>query len=94
VGRRLQLQAVFLGMPGVSPWRLRDLIASGKLRSVRMGARGLHRMQIEEVERLIGASLWRAPRPREASVSTAATGTVDKVSHSCGDSSHVHLGPL
>ena len=38
---------------GVSPARVRELVASGELRSVRLGTQGWHRVPADEVERLI-----------------------------------------
>lgn len=38
---------------GVTPWRVRELVASGDLPSVRLGAHGWHRFRLEDVERLI-----------------------------------------
>jgi excisionase family DNA binding protein len=40
-------------MLGVTPWRVRELVASGDLPSVRFGTRGWHRFRLEDVERLI-----------------------------------------
>lgn len=37
----------------VSPARVRELVASGELPSVRLGAHGWHRFREEDVERLI-----------------------------------------
>jgi excisionase family DNA binding protein len=38
---------------GVSPARVRELVASGQLPSVRLGDQGWHRFRAEDVERLI-----------------------------------------
>lgn len=38
---------------GVSPARVRDLVAEEKLASVRLGEQGWHRFRAEDVERLI-----------------------------------------
>ena len=38
---------------GVRPARVRELIATGQLRSVRFGVNGWHRVPADEVERLI-----------------------------------------
>jgi excisionase family DNA binding protein len=38
---------------GVDPSRVRELVASGDLASVRLGAHGWHRFRLEDVERLI-----------------------------------------
>jgi excisionase family DNA binding protein len=38
---------------GVSPARVRALVAKGELRSVRLGGGGWHRFRAEDVERLI-----------------------------------------
>ena len=38
---------------GVDPGRVRELVASGDLPSVRLGAQGWHRFRREDVERLI-----------------------------------------
>jgi excisionase family DNA binding protein len=38
---------------GVTPWRVRELVASGDLPSVRLGEHGWHRFRLEDVERLI-----------------------------------------
>jgi excisionase family DNA binding protein len=38
---------------GVDPGRVRELVASGDLPSVRFGAQGWHRFRREDVERLI-----------------------------------------
>jgi excisionase family DNA binding protein len=40
-------------MVGVDPSRIRELVASGDLPSVRLGANGWHRFRREDVERLI-----------------------------------------
>jgi excisionase family DNA binding protein len=40
-------------MLGVTPWRVRELVANGDLPSVRLGAHGWHRFRLEDVERLI-----------------------------------------
>ena len=40
-------------MLGVSPWRVRELVASGDLVSVRLGAHGWHLFRLEDVEQLI-----------------------------------------
>lgn len=41
---------------GVSPARVRDLVASGELQSVRLGDQGWHRFRAEDVERLIAGN--------------------------------------
>jgi excisionase family DNA binding protein len=38
---------------GVDPSRVRELVASGDLPSVRLGEHGWHRFRLEDVERLI-----------------------------------------
>jgi excisionase family DNA binding protein len=38
---------------GVSPERVRELVASGDLPSIRLGGQGWHRFRAEDVERLI-----------------------------------------
>ena len=38
---------------GVDPSRVRELVASGDLPSVRLGAHGWHRFRLADVERLI-----------------------------------------
>jgi excisionase family DNA binding protein len=38
---------------GVDPSRVRELVASGDLPSIRLGAQGWHRFRLEDVERLI-----------------------------------------
>lgn len=38
---------------GVDPGRVRELVATGDLPSVRLGAQGWHRFRLEDVERLI-----------------------------------------
>jgi excisionase family DNA binding protein len=38
---------------GVRPARVRELVASGALPSVRLGEQGWHRFRLEDVERLI-----------------------------------------
>jgi excisionase family DNA binding protein len=38
---------------GVDPSRVRELVASGDLPSVRLGAQGWHRFRLEDVEALI-----------------------------------------
>ena len=38
---------------GVTPWRVRALVASGDLPSIRLGHQGWHRFRLEDVERLI-----------------------------------------
>jgi excisionase family DNA binding protein len=38
---------------GVTPVRVRELVAEGRLRSVRLGEHGWHRFRVEDVERLI-----------------------------------------
>jgi excisionase family DNA binding protein len=45
---------------GVTPDRVRELVASGDLPSVRFGEHGWHRFRLEDVERLI-AGLTRYP---------------------------------
>jgi excisionase family DNA binding protein len=40
-------------MLGITPESVRELVASGKLPSVRFGERGWHRFRPEDVERLI-----------------------------------------
>jgi excisionase family DNA binding protein len=48
---------------GVTPSSVRELVASGQLRSVRLGSDGAgwHRIPAEEVERLIAGDGSRAP---------------------------------
>jgi excisionase family DNA binding protein len=41
---------------GVSPEYVRELVACGRLRSVRLGDHGWHRFRAEDVERLIAGS--------------------------------------
>ena len=41
-------------MLSVDPKRVRELVASGDLPSVRLGSQGWHRFRLEDVERLIG----------------------------------------
>ena len=41
-------------MLGVDPKRVRELVASGDLPSVRLGGQGWHRFRLEDVDRLIG----------------------------------------
>ena len=41
---------------GVHPTSVRDLIAEGRVRSVRFGPPGWHRIPAEEVERLISGA--------------------------------------
>jgi excisionase family DNA binding protein len=38
---------------GVSPERVRELVTTGELKSVRLGENGWHRFRAEDVERLI-----------------------------------------
>ena len=38
---------------GVSIERVRELVATGELRSIRLGGQGWHRFRAEDVERLI-----------------------------------------
>jgi excisionase family DNA binding protein len=38
---------------GVSPNRVRELVAHDELASIRLGAQGWHRFRLEDVERLI-----------------------------------------
>ena len=38
---------------GVDPKRVRELVASGDLASVRLGPQGWHRFRLEDVEQLI-----------------------------------------
>jgi excisionase family DNA binding protein len=45
---------------GVDPSRVRELVSTGDLPSVRLGAHGWHRFRLEDVERLI-AGEERAP---------------------------------
>jgi predicted site-specific integrase-resolvase len=40
-------------MLGVGPKRVRELVASGQLRSVRLTEQGWHRFRVEDVEALI-----------------------------------------
>lgn len=40
-------------MLGVGPWRVRELVAAGELRSVRLGGSGWHRFRVEDVEALM-----------------------------------------
>jgi excisionase family DNA binding protein len=40
-------------MLGVSTKRIRELVAEGRLSSVRLGENGWHRFRVEDVERLI-----------------------------------------
>jgi len=40
-------------MFGISTKRVRELVESGALRSVRLGGHGWHRFDVEDVERLI-----------------------------------------
>ena len=42
---------------GISPWRVRELVASGDLPSVRFGSKGWHRFRLEDVERLIAGQV-------------------------------------
>jgi excisionase family DNA binding protein len=44
---------------GVDPSRVRELVASGDLPSVRLGAQGWHRFRREDVERLIAGESAR-----------------------------------
>jgi excisionase family DNA binding protein len=49
---------------GVAPGRVRELIARGKIRSLRLGAnegQGWHRIPAEEVERLIAGEENETP---------------------------------
>ena len=41
---------------GVDPKRVRELVASGDLQSVRLGGHGWHRFRREDVEQLIGGT--------------------------------------
>jgi excisionase family DNA binding protein len=45
---------------GVDPSRVRELVASGDLPSIRLGAQGWHRFRLEDVEALIAG-----PKPHE-----------------------------
>lgn len=54
--RLLRLREV-ASILGVSPARVRELVASGELPSVRLGEQGWHRFRAEDVERLIGAEV-------------------------------------
>ena len=47
-------------MLGVDPKRVRELVASGDLPSVRLGGQGWHRFRLEDIERLIAGDR-RAP---------------------------------
>jgi excisionase family DNA binding protein len=38
---------------GVSPHRVRELVANGDLASIRLGSQGWHRFRFDDVERLI-----------------------------------------
>ncbi len=51
--RLLRLREV-ASVLGVSPARVRELVASGDLPSIRLGEQGWHRFRAEDVERLIG----------------------------------------
>jgi excisionase family DNA binding protein len=42
---------------GVTAWRVRELVASGDLPSVRFGLKGWHRFRLEDVERLISGQV-------------------------------------
>jgi excisionase family DNA binding protein len=44
-------------MLGVDPKRVRDLVTSGELPSVRLGSKGWHRFRLEDVERLIAGEV-------------------------------------
>jgi excisionase family DNA binding protein len=44
-------------MLGCDPSRVRELVASGELPSVRLGSKGWHRFRPEDVERLIAGEV-------------------------------------
>jgi excisionase family DNA binding protein len=51
--RRLLRVSEVARLLGVAPGRVRELVASGDLRSVRLGGQGWHRIPAEDVDRLI-----------------------------------------
>ena len=51
--RRLLRLSEVAAMLGISLDRARELVASGEIRSVRLGGSGWHRVPIAEVERLL-----------------------------------------
>jgi len=51
--RRLLRLSEVAAMLGISLDRARELVASGEIRSVRLGGGGWHRVPVEEVDRLI-----------------------------------------
>jgi excisionase family DNA binding protein len=51
--RRLLRLSEVARILGVSSGRVRELVAEGHLRSVRLGPQGWHRVPADEVERLI-----------------------------------------
>ena len=46
---------------GVSPARMRELVATGQLESVRLDGTGWHRFRPEDVERLISGDRSKSP---------------------------------
>ena len=50
---RLYRASEVAALLGVSPERVRELVASGELRSIRLGGSGWHRVAAEDVERFI-----------------------------------------
>jgi excisionase family DNA binding protein len=51
--RRLLRLSEVAHLLGVSRGSVRELVASGQLRSIRLGEQGWHRVPVEDVERLI-----------------------------------------
>lgn len=55
--KRLLRASEVAQMIGVDPATVRELVATGALRSVRLGGQGWHRFRREDVERLIAGEV-------------------------------------
>lgn len=60
-GRRLLRASEVAEIYGLSRDYLRQLVAEGKLRSVRLGDHGWHRFRIEDVERFLAGEERAGP---------------------------------
>lgn len=61
-GRRLLRASEVAEMYGLSRGYVRELVAEGKLESVRIGSKGWHRFRVEDVERFLAGE---EPEPHE-----------------------------